>query len=133
MLADWLSSLLSIDSSTVVWIGTFCAAGTWILRGQLSNPMLGFVIQPLLTALSVVIFALMQASGLIEQTILSDKIKGIMAATMAGHGIGIAVGMLILILVSEKGENLETELTKRAKPAAPSRRVPRRNFRESLR
>ena len=82
------------------------------------------------------IFALMQASGLIEQTILSDKIKGIMAATMAGHGIGIAVGMMILLLLTDKAEAIEGDLTKRqakVAPRGPVQRKVRRDFRESLR
>jgi hypothetical protein len=132
MLADWLSSLFAIDKSTIVVIATLCGAGTWILRGQLYNPLLGFAIHPLLTILCVVLYALMQASGLIDPFILTDWIKGIMAATMAGHGIGIAVGMLILVLMGDKAEAVETTLGKR-QGKEPVRRTVRRDFRESLR
>ena len=136
MLADWLTSLLSVERSTIIIIASFCGIGTWVLRGQLSNPMLGFAIHPLLTALSVSIFAMMQASGLIEPMILTDQIKGIIAATIAGHGIGIAIGMVILLTMNDKAEATENDLTKRqAKLNAKGQvqRKVRRNFQESLR
>lgn len=141
MTADWLATLFSVDGSTVVVIGTLCGAGTWVLRNQLFNPLLGFAIQPLLTMVSVSIFALLQASGLIEPMILTDKIKGIMAATMIGHGIGLAVGLLVLVMMSEKAVEGETTLTERQKrltdrdqgKSAPVQRMVRRNYRESLR
>ena len=133
MVANWLSSLLAIDKSTIVLIGFICGAGTWILRGQLYNPLLGFAIHPLLTTLCVALFALFQICGLIDPLVLADWLKGIMAATMAGHGIGIAVGMLILAVMSDKAEAVESDLTRRQGKKMVLPRTVRRNFREGLR
>lgn len=136
MSADWLASLMSIERSTVIVLATLCGAGTWILRGQLYNQMLGFVIHPVLTAFTVFIFALLQACGLIEPMILTDQIKGIMAATMLSHGIGLAFGMLVLLLLNDKAAAVENDLTRRQAKLgdkAPVSRKVRRDFRESLR
>jgi hypothetical protein len=117
MLADWLSALFSIERGAIAAIAFICGAGTWILRGQLYNPMLGFAIHPLLTLLCVVIFALLRVGGLIEPMILTDCIKGVLVSTMMGHGIGLALGMLVLLMINDKSQTTETDLMRRQRQA----------------
>ena len=133
MTSAWLASLLSVDHSTFVIIAFLCGLGTWVLKPQLPNPLLSLVVQPLLTMLTLCIYALIQAFGLIDPTILTDWIKGLMASTMVGHGIGISLGMLIIAIMGEKAEAVESELLRRQGNGRPAKRTVRRNFRESLR
>ena len=133
MLADWLTSLLSVDKNTIIVIGLLCGGGTWMLRGQLYNPMLGFAIHPMMTIVSVLVYAMLQAGGLIDPEKMSDWIKGVMAATMAGNGIGIAIGMVFLAFLGDKTAAVETDLMRRNATKAPVKRTARRNFREGLR
>jgi hypothetical protein len=132
-MAGWLASLLSVDKSTFLVIATICAMTTWTIRGQLNDPMLGFIVSPLLSICSVCIYAALQGSGLIEPMIMTDWIKGLMASIMVGHGIGVGVGMLLVAIAGERAEAVENELTRRQRPAQPTQRTVRRNFRESVR
>ena len=136
MLANWLSSLLSVDKGTVIAIATLCVLGALVLRTQLEDPMIAFAFQPLLTLIGVIIYAVMQAAGVIQPIIMTDWIKGILVAAMMGNGLGIGLVLLGAALLLEKASSVETALTRKQAAGATTampKRVARRSPREALR
>ena len=133
MLANWISTLLAIDKSTVVAIGALCMLGALVLRTQLEDPMIAFAFQPVLMIISVILYAILQATGAIQPIIMTDWIKGIMVSAMIGNGVGIGLVLLGSALLLEKAATIETELTRKQAPASIPKRTPRRSPREALR
>ena len=112
---EWINALMSVDKSTWIIVASICAGSTWVIRHLFSDPMYGIVVHPLLTLTTVFVYVGLQASGFIEPMILTDWIKGLFASIMMGHGLGLAIGLLIIALAGEKAEAVEGDLIKRQK------------------
>lgn len=127
---EWINALMSVDKSTWIIVACICGGSTWVIRHLFSDPMYGIVVHPLLTLTTIFVYVGLQASGFIEPMILTDWIKGLFASIMMGHGLGLAIGLLIIALAGEKAEAVEGDLVKRQKPQV---RTARRNFGEGMR
>jgi hypothetical protein len=112
-MAQLLASLLSVDFNTALIIFALCTVGSLVLRTQIDDPFISFAFQPVLAFLSVLVFAGLEAGGMIEPFITSDWIKGILVASTVGIGVGIGLILFGVAKFEQRTDKIETALTRR--------------------